>query len=352
MLHSLKYKRISLLLAGLLIMLALKANGQTEKIVFPYARTTVGQAINTIEDQTQYVFSYESRLLDTEADVVFPTLEMPVTEAVAELLKDKDLSYMVRNKYIIIYPQTTRQVKEIRRTEDIYTPTPIDSLNVFPLKRPSDSGEGKDTGHQNSESEVIKEPEPPIFYSSYIPPEQYMFPPERLPSLLVKTNLLYAGVTLTPNLAVETGLSPKTSLEISGSYNPWNRVGTLDDNKKLVHWTVRAEYRYWLCERFSGHFFGGNLFYTQYNISGHKIPFVNFKKGFRYEGNAYGAGIKYGYHLALGKRWGVEFSAGIGFAYVKYDRFECSLCSGALDSPSKVYFGPTNAGISLVFLIK
>lgn len=42
--------------------------------------------------------------------------------------------------------------------------------------------------------------------------------------LSLKTNLLYAA-TLTPNLGLEIGITPQISLNIVGSYNPWNREG-------------------------------------------------------------------------------------------------------------------------------
>ena len=67
----------------------------------------------------------------------------------------------------------------------------------------------------------------------------------------VKTNLLYDATT-TMNLGFEFGLAPRWTLELSGSYNPW----TLDEgkNKKIKHWAVISEARYWLCNRFQGHF--------------------------------------------------------------------------------------------------
>ena len=42
------------------------------------------------------------------------------------------------------------------------------------------------------------------------------------------------------------------SLDISGNYNPW----TLPDDKSIKHWLVQPELRYWLHERFNGHFLG------------------------------------------------------------------------------------------------
>ena len=67
----------------------------------------------------------------------------------------------------------------------------------------------------------------------------------------VKSNLLY-DATATINLGVEVGLSKKWSLDLSGNYNGW----MLGDEARFKHWLVQPEARYWLCEKFNGHFFG------------------------------------------------------------------------------------------------
>lgn len=66
-------------------------------------------------------------------------------------------------------------------------------------------------------------------------------------NVAVKTNLLY-GATTTPNLSVEMALGIKTTLDLQGTYNPF----TFHDNKKLRHWSVQPELRFWLCEKFTG----------------------------------------------------------------------------------------------------
>lgn len=100
----------------------------------------------------------------------------------------------------------------------------------------------------------------------------------------VKTNVLYWATT-TPNLGFEFGLGKKTSLEFFGGYNPWN----LDkgENKKMKHYLIQPEFRYWLCERFQGHFFGLHAGFSEYNVSGVRLPLPQFPKRMkdhRYEG--------------------------------------------------------------------
>lgn len=172
--------------------------------------------------------------------------------------------------------------------------------------------------------------------------------------LAVKTNLFYGGYTLTPNLGAEVGIGKRSTLDLGGGYNPWNRHGTVTDNKKLVHWLGQIEYRYWLCQKFNGHFFGVHALGSQYNISQHKLPmlFGKHSKDYRYEGWAVGAGISYGYQFILGKRWNLELNIGVGYARLEYDKYECKKCGQKIGSEHKNYFGPTKAGVSIMFMIK
>lgn len=59
--------------------------------------------------------------------------------------------------------------------------------------------------------------------------------------IAVKTNLLYWSST-TPNLSLEFGLGKRTTLDLTGAYNPWTL--NKDKNKKIKHWMVMPEFRY------------------------------------------------------------------------------------------------------------
>lgn len=170
----------------------------------------------------------------------------------------------------------------------------------------------------------------------------------------IKANLLYGAYTYTPNLSLEVGLGRRSTLDLSGGYNPWNLNGTAENNKKLVHWLGEIEYRYWLCQRFTGHFFGIHALGTQYNIAKQELPLL-FEKGskeYRYEGYGYGGGISYGYNFFLGIRWSLEANIGIGYARLHYDKYKCYKCGEKVGTENRNYFGPTKAGISLIYYIK
>lgn len=165
-----------------------------------------------------------------------------------------------------------------------------------------------------------------------------------LPTVALKTNALYWATT-TANLSLEIGLSKKWTLDILGNYNPWE----FSDNKKLKHWGVQPELRYWPCERFNGHFFGLHGHYAEYNVGGIKMLDLEDK---RYEGNLYGGGISYGYHWILNNRWSIEATIGAGYAYLDYGKYRCEKCGSKIKDDTKNYWGPTRVGISFVYILK
>lgn len=181
-----------------------------------------------------------------------------------------------------------------------------------------------------------------------------MMPDARGQQVSVKTNALYGAYTYTPNLGLEFGLGHKSTLDLGAGYNFWKKDGTADNNKKLVHWLAQAEYRYWTCQKFNGHFFGIHALGTQYNISQHELPLLFGKgsKDYRFQGWGAGGGISYGYQWILGKRWNLEANIGVGYVYLQYDKYECKKCGTKLGSEHRNYFGPTKAGISLIYIIK
>ena len=166
----------------------------------------------------------------------------------------------------------------------------------------------------------------------------------------IKTNVLY-WASSTPNLSIELGSGKRTTLGLTGGYNPW----TLNEakNRKIKHWLVMPEFRYWLCERFQGHFFGVHSGYSFYNISGVRIPFQDKStQDHRYQGWATGVGFSYGYSWILSRRWNVEADLGVGYIYAEFDKYNCTTCGKYKGSGNKHYFGPTRAGISIIYMIK
>ncbi|MGL5683302.1 MAG: DUF3575 domain-containing protein [Marinifilaceae bacterium] len=168
----------------------------------------------------------------------------------------------------------------------------------------------------------------------------------------IKTNLLYGIYTSTPNIGAEIGIGRRSTIDVGVGYNPWNLNGDRRDNKKLVHWLGQVEYRYWLCQKFNGSFFGIHGLGSQYNISKHKLPLLFGKesKEYRYEGWAVGAGVSYGYQWLLSNHFNLEASIGAGYARLNYSKYNCIKCGDKIEKESKNYFGPTKATVSLIYL--
>ena len=160
----------------------------------------------------------------------------------------------------------------------------------------------------------------------------------------VNSNLLY-DLTTTANIGLEVAVAPKWSIDMSANYNPWEFAG----NKKLKHWLIQPEVRYWLCEKFYGHFLGLHAHIGAYNIGGLKVIGL---KDYRYEGNLYGAGLSYGYQWILSQRWSLEASIGLGYTYLSYTQYPCERCTSKISDQTRNYWGPTKVGISLIYLIK
>lgn len=163
----------------------------------------------------------------------------------------------------------------------------------------------------------------------------------------VKTNLLY-DVTTTLNLGAEFRLAPKWTLDVSGNYNPFH----FKNDKKMKHWLVQPEARYWLCEAFNGHFFALHALGGQFNVAGMDLGIFPSFKNNRYQGWMVGAGIGYGYQFVLGKHWNLGFEIGAGWIHADYDKYECPHCGEWKGSDKKDYFGVTKAAVSLIYIIK
>ena len=167
----------------------------------------------------------------------------------------------------------------------------------------------------------------------------------------IKTNLV-SDATASMNLGVEVALAQKWTLDLSGTYNPF----TFSDNMKWKHWLVQPEFRYWLCRKFSGHFFALHLQTGVYNFGG--IDFVpdflgqNFSNlaNRRFEGYFVGAGLGYGYAWALGKHWNLEAEIGIGGGYTWYDKFICRNCGRKLGSDERFYWGITKVELGIAYI--
>ena len=168
----------------------------------------------------------------------------------------------------------------------------------------------------------------------------------------VKTNLLYWATT-SPNIGVEFRVAPRWTIQPELGWNTWD----YPNNSSIRHWIFIPEGRYWFCQAFEGHFLGLHLLYGQFDAGN-----WNWDRDFNpffhkeiydhiYNGWGAGAGLAYGYHFPLGKRWGLELTLGAGYVYFSYDKYKCENCRELIGNYHRNYFGPTKSGVNLIYLI-
>lgn len=169
-------------------------------------------------------------------------------------------------------------------------------------------------------------------------------------NISVKTNLLYDATT-TVNLGVEPRVASRWTLDLSGNYQAWN----LSDKRRWRHWMLQPEARRWFCDPFIGHFLGFHLHGGKYNIGGLKNGISFLGTDFsqlsdnRFQGWFLGGGVGYGYSWPLNKYWSIEAEIGLGYSYVRYDKYPCAECGEKIDKGTHHYVGPTKAAVNLIY---
>ncbi len=343
-----------LLPAAVLLLGVCTAGAQSQRVKLSDRRMTILEAFSQIEQQTKMSVAYNSRMFDNYRTVVFPRQDLSLEQAMTAITGGTGFTYSFNGNIVAVTQKPEKQNPgsgTVASSDRYYPNDPSDFDNYPGIRPPRAAAEPSvDTVYTivrtEKQAEVSRD-----FTSRTTPAGEFALNQGELPRFAVKTNLLYGFSTLTPNLAFEFGTGKKSSLEFSGSYNPWHLSGSLESNKKLVHMILKGEYRWWLCERFNGHFFGVHALYSRYNISQHNVPLL-FDKQYRYDGWAIGGGVSYGYNWAFAKRWGLEVGIGLGVAWLKYDRYSCTACDRDGQPFTKIYFGPTDASIGLCFLLK
>ena len=187
--------------------------------------------------------------------------------------------------------------------------------------------------------------------------DRFQFPPDYFPRFALKTNLLY-GATTSLNIGAEFFLNRFLTMDISLGWNPFVHRA----NVKFAHLMAQPTLRYWIYEPFNGHFLGLSLMYCHFNVSGIRQPYNWFgvfpnlalsgDDGYRFRGNAYSVSIQYGHQWVLSPRWAIEASVNVGYIFFDYQRWSGGWCGTLQGSSRRHYFGPTNAGITLMYIFR
>lgn len=175
----------------------------------------------------------------------------------------------------------------------------------------------------------------------------------------VKTNILYDATT-TPNLGFEAGVGKKTTVNIIYGLNAWTFHSDSKGDRKVKHWVLMPEYRWWTCSKFNGQFFGVHAMGGQFNAANASIQVPGFffsgenlakgVKDYHYQGAFAGIGATYGYQFNLSRHWNAEAEIGVGYAHAWYDKFPCYECGAKIKSGGANYLGITKLGLSILYI--
>ena len=157
--------------------------------------------------------------------------------------------------------------------------------------------------------------------------------------LSLRANLL-RWATLTPDLGVEWRICPSWGIAVNGSWTSWSWN---DKDHRYALWEVAPEMRYYMGEKkawYLGAMFKAGQFNYKLSETGK-------------QGDLMGGGITAGYRLRLNKALDLDFNLGLGYLNADYEKYE--VIDGVRvrrGNETKDWWGPINAGVTLVWKIK
>lgn len=162
----------------------------------------------------------------------------------------------------------------------------------------------------------------------------------------VRTNVLYDALLL-PTLGIEWRVNDRWGIRLDGSRSWWGN----EKGKVQKIWLVNPEVRWYLL-RNKRFYAGVSGSFGQYNIYKYAIGSI-ISKDTGYQGSMWGTGLTVGYQLPLSRCFSVDFNLGLGYTRFDYDTF--GITDGVRvykqRDRSRNFWGPTQAGISLVWTI-
>ena len=133
---------------------------------------------------------------------------------------------------------------------------------------------------------------------------------------------------------------PVVGIAVNGSWTSWSWS---DKDRRYALWEVAPEVRYYMGEKkawYLGAMFKAGQFNYKLSETGK-------------QGDLMGGGITAGYQLRLNKALNLDFNLGLGYLNADYEKYE--VIDGVRvrrGNETKDWWGPINAGVTLVWKIK
>lgn len=170
--------------------------------------------------------------------------------------------------------------------------------------------------------------------------------------LAIKTNLLYDALLL-PNLAVEWYMGRQWSLVLEGNWSWWTFDKPIQNLWYHRIQTASIELRRWVKSPYPLH---GHALGVYSMIGNYDVRFFaqdEYTKGYLSHLN-WSAGLSYAYSFPIARRLNMELALAVGYVggrYYKYNYCTTHQHWAQQGKYNRKYFGPTRAGVSLVWLI-
>ena len=155
----------------------------------------------------------------------------------------------------------------------------------------------------------------------------------------LRANLL-RWATLTPDLGIEWRINRLWGILVHGSWTSWSWS---NKDRRYALWEISPEVRYYIGKEKRGYL--GAMY---------KAGAFNYKlSATGRQGDLMGGGITGGYGLRLNNALSLDFNLAVGCLHADYEKYE--VIDGVRvrqGKESKNWWGPINAGVTLVWTIK
>lgn len=171
----------------------------------------------------------------------------------------------------------------------------------------------------------------------------------------VSTNCVEWANLATMNIEAGVAVGRHFSIHTGVRVNPWvwrpsspeerfnDPAGVNERQFQNKKQSYNLSLRYWPWYVFSGWWFNFKGQYSEYDHGG----VITHQ---REAGDAFGAGLGFGYSYLLHKHWNLDFGVGLWGGYKKYGSYRCTNCGQPLDSGWKYFIMPDDVIVSLVYV--
>ena len=172
--------------------------------------------------------------------------------------------------------------------------------------------------------------------------------PSTCSRLFVTTNMLY-DAALTPNIGIGIRVTDKITVQADWMYACWG------NRNKRRYWHIYGgdiEARYHLGTHRKGSPLGGHHVGVYASMACYDFQAGRSHSGVLSDKYNYATGVLYTYSLPVSIRLNIDFSLGAGYLWGTYKKHRpIDDCDVWLSTHKLSWFGPTRAGITLVWLV-